>query len=166
MKRFFDGLKKAEEKLIAVLLAVMVIVIFAATIGRYTMLFSLPWAEELARYLMIWTVFIGAGAVAGEGGHYGVDIVIANLPPLGKKICYVLQEITVSAFCVFVAHYGMLNVISQRQKAQLSPAMQIPIWTMYLAVIIGLVLVFTQNIYHSVIAFRELDREKKEGSNA
>ena len=58
MKRFFDGLKKAEEKLIAVLLAVMVIVIFAATIGRYTMLFSLPWAEELARYLMIWTVAV------------------------------------------------------------------------------------------------------------
>lgn len=165
MHKFFSGLKKAEERLIAIFLAAMVIDIFVATFGRYTTLFSLPWAEELSRYLMIWVVFIGAGAVAGDGSHYGVDIIVANLPPLGQKICLILTDIFIAAFCIFVAYYGMQNVISQFQKGQVSSAIHIPIWIMYMAVIIGCILVLLQYIYHSVITIRNMNHNE-EGENA
>lgn len=161
MQKFFSGLKKVEETLTAIFLVAMVLDVFIATVGRYTALFSLPWAEELSRFLMIWLVFVGAGAVAGEGGHYGVDIVVTNLPRLGQKICLILTDIFISAFCIFVAWYGMQNVISQFQKAQQSPAMHVPIWIMYLSVIIGCVLVLLQYVYHSVITIRKMNQEEK-----
>ena len=164
MHKFFSVLKKVEERLIAIFLAAMVIDIFVATFGRYTTLFSFPWAEELSRFLMIWVVFVGAGAVAGEGGHYGVDIVVANLSHRGQKICMVLTNFFLAIFCIFVAYYGMGNVISQFEKGQISPAMHIPIWIMYMSVIIGCVLVLIQFTYHSVVAIREMNRAERSES--
>jgi len=44
----------------AVILPVMCVIMFINTIGRYTQTLSIPWAEEAARYLMIWLVFLAS----------------------------------------------------------------------------------------------------------
>ena len=38
----------------------MCVIMFINTIGRYTQTLSIPWAEEAARYLMIWLVFLAS----------------------------------------------------------------------------------------------------------
>ena len=47
MEKLFNGLKKAEEILLVVLMVIMCAVIFIATVARFTGLFVIPWAEEL-----------------------------------------------------------------------------------------------------------------------
>ena len=45
MKKFFDGLKRAEEVLLVILMVIMCVVIFLATVARFSGLFIIPWAE-------------------------------------------------------------------------------------------------------------------------
>lgn len=54
MKKLVDGIVKIEEILCVALLVVMCVIIFVATVARFTQLFVIDWAEELARYCMIW----------------------------------------------------------------------------------------------------------------
>mgnify|MGYP003253811656 FL=1 len=73
MEKLFNGLKKAEEILLVVLMVIMCAVIFIATVARFTGLFVIPWAEELARYCMIWVIFLGIGVAACNGEHFCVE---------------------------------------------------------------------------------------------
>ena len=88
MNRIVRTIVSIEEAFISILLPIMCIVVFAGTVGRYTKLFTMPWGEELARYILVWIVFIGSAAAAREGAHFAADIVVALIP---KKPEYMLM---------------------------------------------------------------------------
>ena len=49
-----------EEYLLVFLMVVEVVVVFAQVVTRYVFHSPLAWSEELARYMFIWLVWIGA----------------------------------------------------------------------------------------------------------
>ena len=58
----FERIFVAINKWVVVLLlAAMSSIVFANVSLRYLSNFSITWAEEVARYLMIWMTFLGAG---------------------------------------------------------------------------------------------------------
>jgi len=59
LEKFGKLINRILEFSLVFLLALMLIVIFVATVGRFTEIIIIDWAEELARYSMIWIVFIG-----------------------------------------------------------------------------------------------------------
>jgi C4-dicarboxylate transporter DctQ subunit len=167
VKKVLRAFEWFQENIITVLLPLMCIVIFMATVFRYTKTIALPWAEEFARFTMIWIIFIGAGAAAKDGSHFGVDIVVANLPKTGKKICYIIQNILVVAFCGFVTYWAMKNIRIQYVNGQVSPAMHIPVWFMYMSVVLGCVTVAIQYVVHNIKLYKDLDAAEtaEEGGN-
>ncbi len=54
---------------VLLMLAAMTLIVGANITLRYLTSHSLPWADEAARYLMIWMTFGGAGLVLRVGGH-------------------------------------------------------------------------------------------------
>ncbi len=48
-------------------------IVFVNVVLRYTTGDSIVWAEEVARHLMIWVTFLGAGLVLRFGGHVAID---------------------------------------------------------------------------------------------
>ena len=58
----------------------MVIVVFVATCVRYLTVMSLPWAEEVARYSMVWIAYVGASLGIKRNSHLGVEAVLLLLP--------------------------------------------------------------------------------------
>ena len=77
LQKIAGALAKTEKTLIIILLPIMCIIILLNTLARITGLFTaqLIWAEEFARYLMIWMAFIGAALVMQEDGHYKMTAV-------------------------------------------------------------------------------------------
>ena len=59
--------------LLILLLAAMACIVFANVVLRYTTGDSIVWAEEVARHMMIWVTFLGAGLVLRFGGHVAID---------------------------------------------------------------------------------------------
>src|SRR5690606_21805440 len=69
------------------LLAAMACIVFANVVLRYLTNDSLVWAEEVARYLMVWLTFLGAGQVLRFGGHIAIENLHDFLPgPAGRAL--------------------------------------------------------------------------------
>ena len=86
MKRFCEAFLKLEKGIGGALLLLMLVVVFFATVGRYTGLYNMSWSDEAARYLMIWFVFLLAGLSAFRGEMFSIDLVTEHLSVTGQKV--------------------------------------------------------------------------------
>src|SRR2546429_3165398 len=66
---------KLLEFLLAICLGILVIPVTLQIISRYTPFIpSYIWTEEMARFLFIWTIMIGAMVGVREAQHFEVDV--------------------------------------------------------------------------------------------
>ncbi|WP_372610755.1 TRAP transporter small permease [Halomonas sp.] len=92
----FRWLTGIMEHLIAAILVALIISVSANVIGRSLLNNSLPWADELARMLFVWLVFIGAAAVFAHFEHIAVDFVVRKLKPRAAYTLYLVQHLIIS----------------------------------------------------------------------
>jgi len=147
-------------------LAVMSVVIFWQVVCRYVLKSSLPWSEELSRYLLVWTAFMGGAYGVRLGAHIGVEAFAMLLPKKAQKVLNIFVMIATAILCVLIFRYGVAIVQTQLEKNQLSPAMRIPMGYMYLAIPVGMVFFivrYIQNIIEAVRDFNKKDDAQKEG---
>lgn len=91
------------EKLMAVALTLIVCLIFSNVVGRYALGTSFAGAEELARLLFVWLVFLGAILALRRRAHLGVEIVQARIPRKYRRICAVITHaLTLYALGLFL----------------------------------------------------------------
>ena len=135
----FERIFVAINKWVVVLLlAAMSSIVFANVSLRYLSNFSITWAEEVARYLMIWMTFLGAGLSLRIGG----DVAITNLHDfLGTRPQRALRAfIGLLLICFFVAMMWIGYEYMNRMGRQLTPATRIPFSYIYAAMPIGFAL--------------------------
>lgn len=90
---------KALEALLAALLLAMVLMVFGNVVLRYVFNSGITVSEELSRICFVWLVFIGAVVAMREGGHLGMDSLVAVLGRRGKLVCLVVGEAIVLVCC-------------------------------------------------------------------
>lgn len=98
--------------LAAILLAASVLVNFANIIGRYFFAVSITWAEEIMLFLMVGCVFTGCCAVAWEGRHIRMDVLVTFLPKAARQFLELLFELLLIATSGLVAVFSW-PVVSQ-----------------------------------------------------
>lgn len=159
MLRKLDSVfSRAEEVLIGTLLLTASVILFANVVARYVFNLGLPWAEELVRYQIVWMVFLGASVAAREGIHIGVDILAKFSPPLIARGLVLLVHAISVVFCAAVVFYGAELIAQTRMFGQISPAMQVPMWLVQLAIPVGAGLMgirFAQQFVRTLLGRRE-----------
>ena len=60
-------------------------VVFLQFFTRYVLNDSASWTEEIARYLLVGTVFVGAGIGVARNNHIQVDLLYRYLPPAASR---------------------------------------------------------------------------------
>lgn len=138
MDAFEKALMRVNRAALIVLLAAMALIIFANVVLRYTTSASIEWAEEVARYLMVWLTFLGAGPVLRYGGHIAVDNLQDALPPRAARALRWLIALLLLGFFVFMAVYGVMY--AERAQYQTTPTTQISMAWVYAAMPVGSVL--------------------------
>lgn len=83
VKRALDRL---EEGAVALLLAAMTVVTFAAVVARYVFNSGATWALEFTEFCFIWLIFLGASYAVRVHAHIGVDTFVKLLPPGGQRL--------------------------------------------------------------------------------
>jgi TRAP-type C4-dicarboxylate transport system permease small subunit len=129
LDRLLDGI---TVLILVVLLAVVGVQIFA----RYVLNHSLYWSEELARYLFIYLVFLGAAVALRRDGHIRVSFLVERLPAGWQWTTAVLVDLVILVFA------GTVLWQSVRLAAMVwtvpTAAMLIP-WTfVYLGISLGM----------------------------
>jgi TRAP-type C4-dicarboxylate transport system permease small subunit len=148
MQTFEKWFLAANRWVLIALLAAMALIIFTNVALRYTTSQSIEWAEEVARHMMIWLTFLGAGPVLRYGGHIAVENLQDALPrPLGIALRGVVALLLL-AFFGFMVWYGWLYV--QRTQFQTTAATQISFAYIYGAMLAGGVLL----IVHFLLILR------------
>ena len=108
-----DALDKVCSVLIVIMLGLMVVITTAQIICR-TWFTALSWSDEVTRYLLIWSTFLGASVVYRHSGHISVTILQEKVPAgVGKAMRIAVHAICLALFAVMLyysARYcGKLN---------------------------------------------------------
>ena len=155
MKRVLNFFEDFEEKALTVILSIMVLTIFMATFFRFTKIMIIPWAEELARYLMIWLVFLGIGAGAKANRHFTVDNLVNAFPASTHKAFFIIRTVIIVIYCGFISYVGFSLVKSLKIMGQTTPALRVPMWFVYSAVPIGLLLMVVRTIQYVIRKYEQ-----------
>jgi TRAP-type C4-dicarboxylate transport system permease small subunit len=112
---------RAAEHLMAALLALMAILVGVQVAGRFLFHYSIPWSDELTRFLLVWVSFLGVSAAARRGAHPGIDMLVRALPPRWQRVAGRLALLLAFAFLALVLLAGGELVV--RTWAQRSPSL-------------------------------------------
>lgn len=131
-----------EEYALLLLFPLMVAVVFTATLARYLNLFPMFWGEEVARYIMVFMAYIGAGLGMKRGAHVGGSFFTDRFRSV--KIRLFLEGFRLGIivfFCGMIMYYYRNIIAHQIFMGQTTPALYIPMWIPYSAVPLGMFLV-------------------------
>ncbi|WP_134701146.1 TRAP transporter small permease [Ammoniphilus sp. YIM 78166] len=157
-------LTKIEESIIFVFLFIMLAVVFWGVFNRFLLKDSLSWAEELARYLMIWATFIAASLGVKRSMHISIDVATVYLPEKAKRVVTLLSHFIALCFCILLIAIGMPFVMKLIATNQLSPAMRVPMYLVYSAVPVGVLLMafrYVLVILEGFLSFRDTKEDKQ-----
>ena len=130
-----------EESLNALSVAMLVtyfILVLLQIFFRFVINESLFWAEELVRGLMIWGVMTASVLVGRARGHIRVEALELMVGPNARRYIYQLCDLLSIIFCVLLA-VASVQLMS-RVWNQMTPMLEIPKWTVYMALCVGPVL--------------------------
>ena len=117
---------------------VLAVVIFYQFFTRYALNDSAAWTEEIARYLLICTVFIGAAIGVRKNNHIQVDFFYRILPRPIMRVMSTLVDLARIAFFCYAAYltYALMTRIGGQPMAVINW----PIGLIYAVVLAGFVL--------------------------
>ncbi|MGY9050324.1 MAG: TRAP transporter small permease, partial [Rhodobacterales bacterium] len=122
MKRLETIFVALNSWAIILILSAMTLIVGANISLRYLTAHSLPWADEAARYLMIWMTFSGAGLVLRSGGHVAITNLQDTLPDVGQRCLRAAITLGLLIFFGFMVYVGIQY--AQRMQFQVTPALR------------------------------------------
>jgi TRAP-type C4-dicarboxylate transport system permease small subunit len=112
-------------------IAILVIPVSLQIFSRYTALIpSYIWTEEMARFLFVWSIMLGAMVGVRESTHFVVDL----WPPMNPRVQAALR--IASGLCVLVFAFVFLwwgIDFTRFAWNRISELAELPLWTIHVA---------------------------------
>ncbi len=96
----------AENTVAALFLAFGMGLMFYQVLSRYFFGFSIFWAEEIVRYLVIWSNFIGASIIIKNDEHVSVSFFVDKLTEARQKVIKQATNLLSVCYSVFLLFTG------------------------------------------------------------
>ena len=107
MRKLIDFYYRLLTWLLVATVAILIVPVTLQIISRYTQLIpSYIWTEEMARFLFIWMVMLGAMIGIREGTHFEVDV-WPELSPRPNALLRIVSSVFVLAFALVFVWYGI-----------------------------------------------------------
>ena len=153
MNKLLKPLEWIENSIAVVSMATVSLLVFGQVVSRYGFNYTPVWSEELARFLVVWSIFIGVAIGVRNNQHIGVDALLRFLPHkllLASEVLLNLIGVVVISILVYTSIDFIKATI---EYGQLSPAMRIPMYIPYIAMPVGLSLSIVHFIHNIVKLF-------------
>jgi TRAP-type C4-dicarboxylate transport system permease small subunit len=122
MRSVKRALDRCIDGLMITLVVAIAVLVLLQIVQRHIPIPSVPWTEEMSRYLFVYLTFIGSSLLIKERGHIVVDVLMERVPRRPRFVVYVLVELVVLAFLyIFVSGMFRLTLASADAVA---PSMQ------------------------------------------
>lgn len=164
LKNVLKNLDRIEEFFISVTLLFVTLLLFINVFTRYCFGYSIKWAEELTRYLLIWVTFIGSSVCVRKQKHVGIDVLLTKCPIGMRWIIKLIIAIIGLLFSIVLTVYGWEITSSVILSKQLSPAMMLPMYLVYISIPIGGFLMFIKYFQIILAYLKNVMQKEKENS--
>lgn len=136
MKKIWNYLEEnLEEILMVLLLAAFSLVMFAQVIARNIFNHGFTWAEEMCRYLFVYSGLLSAGYCIRKGLGIRVDAVYNLFPKPIKVFIDLFSKVLTIVVYAYIA-YKSIGLI--KSTTTISSAMQLPMKYVYAAIPLGM----------------------------
>ena len=130
-RRVTAGYARLLEILLAGCVGILIVPVTLQVISRYTPFIpSYIWTEEMARFLFIWTIMIGAMVGVREALHFEVDV-WPELPRRAEAAVRILARLGILALAlVFVWAGSEFTRFAWNRTSELA---DLPLWLIHIA---------------------------------
>jgi len=107
MRKLIDGYYRLLNALLVVTVAILVVPVAIQILSRHTpWVPTWIWTEEMARFLFIWMIMIGAMVGIRDGAHFDVDL-WPELAPRANALLRVVADLFVLVMALVFIWYGI-----------------------------------------------------------
>ena len=119
--------------------------VFYQFFTRYVLNNSASWTEEIARYLLIGTVFVGAAIGVAKNNHIQVDLLYRYLPrAVGRAMALVVDVLR-------IAFFGAMSVLTvqmmQKMESYKMTIIDLPMNLLYGVCLFGFVMMTLRSLW-------------------
>ena len=144
-------INKILRFIVIIMLSVMSVVVFDQVLFRIVHL-SIPWSEELSKYLLIWSTFLGAAICIRKGSLVGLEFLKNSMSEEKQKILQTILNLIVCAMLLFLINVGFWAV--RRVWFQITPVLKLSMGLMYAAIPIGSVFMLINQILVTIYLWK------------
>jgi TRAP-type C4-dicarboxylate transport system permease small subunit len=106
MRKFIDGYYTLLNVLLGASVGILIVPVTIQLISRNTGLIpAWIWTEEMARFLFIWMVMLGAMVGVRDGSHFECDV-WPELKPRANALLHIVSMVFVLVFALVFVWYG------------------------------------------------------------
>ncbi len=140
MKKSFLLLERYFEPVCIVTLITLMTAIICLQIVLRIFDASLSEAEEIARFLFVWAMYLSISYAIRDNRHIRVTFLVDKLPGSGRALAYNCADLVFLAYSVTVVFFGYRVISRSLELGQIAPATEMPVAVLYGSVLIGCML--------------------------
>ena len=157
LKKIENVIDRIEGALSVILFLVMVFVVCWSVLCRYVLKISFLQGEELARYLMIYIVYIGSSIGVKKGSHIGVEVFVDLLPEKIRRKVKICTETFCALMFIAVFVLSIQMMIHLIETHQMTTTTHIPTYVVFICIPVSLLL----GTVHYLVHIAELIKNEK-----
>jgi len=150
-------ISRFESFALAAGVLLMAINTVANVVGRFIFQYSIFFTEELNRMIIILITFAGVGYAARHGRHIRMSAIFDSLPFMARKILMIVIAIITSLAMFALCYFAVRYIGKVQTSGRVLPALQIPIWWIFVWVPVGFFVTGTQYLLTAIKNVLEKD---------
>lgn len=158
IRGLFTKVQSVARTIIALCMIAMMTVIFVQTATRYVVFYSIPWSEEVSRYLYVTLTLLGLNLAMTSKSLVRIDIIDHKISKGALKYLNLFREALTVIITVlfFYSSFGMIDV----SQFQSSPALGMSMQIMYSILGLGFLLSAIAAMFNFCDALKALNDQE------
>lgn len=153
-------LKNLDAYFAGVLFFITICIVVVNVFTRYIFNYVLPWGEEVATSLFVYTVFVGAAWCLRTRQHVGVDLLVNKLPKSARSIVHIITDALIVVLNGYITFLSYQFIVSSKLKTM--PVLKISSVWLNAALIIGFGLMTIYSLIHVINDIRFFGKEPED----
>jgi len=152
--KLLDKISEISLKFSALLLLVIILAIWYQVFARLNHI-GTKGIVELGGYMLIWVCFFGIPYGLREGRHIRVDIVTSHMPKNIQTLFLIIGNSICVVFSLIITWEGIKLIRMFYEIAEYSIILLIPMYIVYIAMPIGMILFAVESIREIVLTVKK-----------
>lgn len=142
-----DKLDRFASVIAIVTFAAMSVIVCMQVISRFFFSHSFQWAEEMGRYLFIWSTMLASACAVHSHLNIGVDILVNNIKGKAQFIVKLMAQVFMILAVYILTVYGAQQTIDVYSAGQTATSFPVSAAVLYLSVpVSGALMLFYSSV--------------------